>query len=332
MIKDVLWHAVPDRLRLRWPDQQTLRSLAVQLTSPLSSGLAQRHGAAAGRSGTAQRPGRSGTAQRPAQWHGAVAPRTGRAARSPARGGAGVGPGGGQLRLNRVGPRFDVIRTDRLIMRRWREADREPFAALNADPEVMRYFPAPLDRAASDAMVDRIEDLFLRQGFGLWALEVSATGEFIGFTGLNPMPGGVPGAGGMEVGWRLARGAWHQGYASEAAAAAAGVAFRRSGPGGALVHDRGRERAVASGDAAAGDDPARPFRPPEGGGRSSTPAPRRLPPAPAGSGRSAARGPRRLPPASAGSGRPASSRTGLRAGARPPGETDAPTGRATDRG
>ena len=73
-----------------------------------------------------------------------------------------MGPGGGQLRLNRVGPRFDVIRTDRLIMRRWREADREPFAALNADPEVMRYFPAPLDRAASDAMVDRIEDLFLR--------------------------------------------------------------------------------------------------------------------------------------------------------------------------
>jgi RimJ/RimL family protein N-acetyltransferase len=114
-------------------------------------------------------------------------------------------------------------------MRRWREADREPFAALNADPEVMRYFPAPLDRAASDAMVDRIEDLFRWQGFGLWALEVFATGEFIGFTGLNPMPGGVPGAGGMEVGWRLARGAWHQGYASEAAAAAAGVAFRGAG-------------------------------------------------------------------------------------------------------
>ena len=140
-----------------------------------------------------------------------------------------MGPGGGQLRLNRVGPRFDVIRTDRLIMRRWREADREPLAALNADPEVMRYFPAPLDRAASDAMVDRIEDLFLRQGFGLWALEISATGEFIGFTGLNPMPGGVPGAGGMEVGWRLARGAWHQGYASEAAVAAADVAFRGAG-------------------------------------------------------------------------------------------------------
>jgi RimJ/RimL family protein N-acetyltransferase len=161
--------------------------------------------------------------------------------------------------------RFDAVRTERLVMRRWREDDREPFAAMNADPEVMRYFPAPLDRAASDAMMDRIEDLFRRQGFGLWALEVAgpepghagpastgpagmepagtetvstgpagmepvstepaSTGEFIGFTGLNPMPPGVPGAGGLEVGWRLARHAWHHGYATEAAVAAAGVAF-----------------------------------------------------------------------------------------------------------
>ena len=149
-------------------------------------------------------------------------------------------------------------------MRRWREDDREPFAAMNADPEVMRYFPAPLDRAASDALVDRIEDLFGWQGFGLWALEVAgpepdhaepsspessspepagpepagpepagpepaSAGGFIGFTGLNPMPPGVPGAGGLEVGWRLARHAWHHGYATEAATAAAGVAFEGAG-------------------------------------------------------------------------------------------------------
>jgi RimJ/RimL family protein N-acetyltransferase len=164
---------------------------------------------------------------------------------------------------------FDAVRTERLLMRRWREDDREPFAAMNADPEVMRYFPAPLDRAASDALVDRIEDLFGRQGFGLWALEVAGpepastepagtepagtepagtepagtepagtepagtepagTGEFIGFTGLNPMPPGVPGAGGLEVGWRLARHAWHHGYATEAAVAAVGVAFEGAG-------------------------------------------------------------------------------------------------------
>jgi len=127
--------------------------------------------------------------------------------------------------------RFDTVETDRLLLRRWRAADRAPFAALNADPEVMRYFPAPLDRAASDALVDRIEARFDGQGFGLWALEVTDGGEFIGFTGLNPMPAGTPAAGGMEVGWRLARGAWHQGYASEAARAALSVAFDGAGLG-----------------------------------------------------------------------------------------------------
>jgi RimJ/RimL family protein N-acetyltransferase len=63
--------------------------------------------------------------------------------------------------------RFDSIRTVRLVMRRWRDSDRDPYAAMNADPEVMRYFPSTLDRAASDASVDRIEDLFDAQGFGL---------------------------------------------------------------------------------------------------------------------------------------------------------------------
>ncbi len=122
--------------------------------------------------------------------------------------------------------RFDTIQTERLLMRRWRDADREPFAALNADAETMRYFPATLDRAASDAMVDVIEARFDQRGFGLWALEVAATGEFIGFAGLNgPMPDGIPGAGGFEIGWRLARHGWHQGYATEAATAALEVAF-----------------------------------------------------------------------------------------------------------
>lgn len=110
-------------------------------------------------------------------------------------------------------------------MRRWRSSDLEPFAAMNADQEVMRYFPAPLDRTTSDAFVARIESRFDDLGYGLWALEVSATGAFIGFTGLNPMPDGVPGAGGTEVGWRLARAAWGQGYATEAGRAALDVAF-----------------------------------------------------------------------------------------------------------
>lgn len=121
--------------------------------------------------------------------------------------------------------RFDEVRTARLLMRRWREPDREPFAALNADPEVMRYFPAPLDRAASDSLVDLIEQRFEEQGFGLWALEVAETGDFVGFTGLNPMPEGVPGEGHLEVGYRLAKHAWRQGYATEAGRAALDVAF-----------------------------------------------------------------------------------------------------------
>jgi RimJ/RimL family protein N-acetyltransferase len=125
--------------------------------------------------------------------------------------------------------RYDTVRTDRLIMRRWRDSDREPFAALNGDAQTMRYFPSTLDRAASDAFVDRLEMRFEQQGCGNWALEVAATGEFIGYTGLNPMPAGVPGEGGMEVGWRLARHAWHQGFATEAARAALDVAFNGAG-------------------------------------------------------------------------------------------------------
>ena len=121
--------------------------------------------------------------------------------------------------------RFDRLRTERLIMRRWQESDRAPFAELNGDPETMRCFPRTLDRAASDALIETFETRFERQGFGFWALEVAATGAFIGFTGLNPLPETVPGGGGVEVGWRLARHAWHHGYATEAARAALGVAF-----------------------------------------------------------------------------------------------------------
>ncbi|WP_375423028.1 GNAT family N-acetyltransferase [uncultured Friedmanniella sp.] len=125
--------------------------------------------------------------------------------------------------------RFDELLTPRLRLRRWRPADREPFAAMNADPDVMRYFVSPLDPAASDALVDRIETRFDEQGYGLWALERLSDGRFLGFTGLNPMPPGTPGAGEMEVGWRLARPAWGHGYATEAAIAALQVWFETLG-------------------------------------------------------------------------------------------------------
>lgn len=122
-----------------------------------------------------------------------------------------------------------VLRTERLLLRRWRDDDREPFAALNADPEVMAYFPAPLDRAASDALVDRIEAGFTDHGFGMWALESLAEGSFVGFTGLAVPSFSAPFTPAVEVGWRLARPAWGHGFATEAATAALDFGFDRIG-------------------------------------------------------------------------------------------------------
>ncbi|WP_425307606.1 GNAT family N-acetyltransferase [Ammonicoccus fulvus] len=118
-----------------------------------------------------------------------------------------------------------MIRTERLILRPWRATDREPFAAMNADPDVMRWFPYALDRAASDALAERISTHLDEHGWGLWALEVADTGEFAGFTGLA-----VPGfeadfTPAVEIGWRLPRWAWGRGYATEAARAGLAYAF-----------------------------------------------------------------------------------------------------------
>lgn len=115
--------------------------------------------------------------------------------------------------------------TARLLLRHWREEDRVPFAEMGADAEVMAHFPAPLSRTESDAMVDRVGADLERRGWGLWVVEESATGRFLGFTGLN-----VPGFAAhftpaTEVGWRLRRDAWGHGYASEAARGALTVAF-----------------------------------------------------------------------------------------------------------
>lgn len=120
---------------------------------------------------------------------------------------------------------FDRLETERLLMRRWRESDREPFAALNGDPGTLAFFPATLSRAESDALVERIEARFDADGYGLWALEVKESGQFIGFTGLAPLRADVPHGGGTEIGWRLARSAWHRGYATEAARTARDAAF-----------------------------------------------------------------------------------------------------------
>jgi RimJ/RimL family protein N-acetyltransferase len=119
--------------------------------------------------------------------------------------------------------------TERLLLRRWKDEDRVPFAALNADPAVMEHFPARLTRAESDAFVDRNIAQHDEQGWGLWALELRATGAFIGYTGLAVPRFEAHFTPAVEVGWRLARDAWGHGYASEAARAAVAVGFDEVG-------------------------------------------------------------------------------------------------------
>lgn len=122
------------------------------------------------------------------------------------------------------------LETERLILRAFRDADREPWAVLNADPEVMRHFPATLTRPEADAVIDRVNAKIAASGVGFWALERKADGRFLGFAGLNRIAHDyLPIFGEWEVGWRLARHAWGQGYATEAGAASLAHGFQKMG-------------------------------------------------------------------------------------------------------
>ncbi|MFF3087264.1 GNAT family N-acetyltransferase [Streptomyces nojiriensis] len=111
-----------------------------------------------------------------------------------------------------------VLHTDRLVLRPWRDSDLDPWAAMNADPEVRRHLGDLLTREQSEASIERFRAAFDRRGYGWWAVEVRATGEFIGFAGMDHVDDGLPFTG-VEIGWRLARAAWGKGYATEAARA-----------------------------------------------------------------------------------------------------------------
>ncbi len=121
------------------------------------------------------------------------------------------------------------LQTDRLLLRQWRADDLDPFAALNADPEVMAHFPNVLDRAASDAFAGRIVADLAAQGWGLWAVEVPGEATFIGFVGLAVPRFDAAFTPCVEVGWRLARSWWGRGFAPEGARTAVGFAFDELG-------------------------------------------------------------------------------------------------------
>jgi RimJ/RimL family protein N-acetyltransferase len=109
------------------------------------------------------------------------------------------------------------------------------FAELNADPQVMRYFPATLTRTQSDALAARIGGSLARRGWGLWAVE-ARDDPFIGFVGLSPVPAELPCAPAVEIGWRLARAHWGRGYATEAARVVVNVAFEDLGLAGIVSY------------------------------------------------------------------------------------------------
>jgi RimJ/RimL family protein N-acetyltransferase len=109
------------------------------------------------------------------------------------------------------------LHTERLILRPWRDEDKPAFAEMNADPEVMEFFPSSLSRVESDGLVDRFALEETERGFCPWAAVLRENGAFIGFIGLHGVPDSLSFSPAVEVGWRMARSFWGQGYATEGA-------------------------------------------------------------------------------------------------------------------
>lgn len=120
-----------------------------------------------------------------------------------------------------------MIETERLILRQWRDSDIAPYCQLNADPQVMRYFPALQCEQESRAQAERAQRYIENHGYGFWALELKASQEFLGFVGLlaQSKESGLPNTPFVEIGWRLDSKHWGKGYAPEAAQAALAFAF-----------------------------------------------------------------------------------------------------------
>lgn len=120
-----------------------------------------------------------------------------------------------------------TLTTPRLLLRPWRDEDIDPFATMFEDAAVMEFLPPAQDRAAIEGVVGRVRDHFARHGFGWWAAELRATGDFIGFIGLAQVPFEAHFTPAIEIGWRLSSAHWGKGYATEGAKAALEAAFLR---------------------------------------------------------------------------------------------------------
>jgi RimJ/RimL family protein N-acetyltransferase len=121
-----------------------------------------------------------------------------------------------------------TIETERLLLRRWKSKDWMQFALINADPEVMEHFPAPLTPEQSDQLVRRIDRQFEEIGFGLWAVEIKWVHKFIGFCGLSVPSFQTHFTPAVEIGWRFAKDQWGSGYATEAAKAVLDFGFEEA--------------------------------------------------------------------------------------------------------
>jgi len=121
------------------------------------------------------------------------------------------------------------LTTPRLLLRPWRKEDLEPFAAMNADPEVMRFFFSPRTRAESAAQLSAAMEALARRGWGIWAVERPGVAPFIGFIGLHEPTFQAPFTPCVEIAWRLVRDAWGQGFAPEGARAVLLHAFDQVG-------------------------------------------------------------------------------------------------------
>ncbi len=126
-------------------------------------------------------------------------------------------------------PEFIEHESPRLRLLAWQGRHVAPFAALNADPEVMRYFPSLFSEEQSRAQIDFWLAQFAERGWSNWAVELKESGEFIGFVGLWTPRQALPFSPCVEIGWRLARRFWGHGYATEGAQASLQVGFERLG-------------------------------------------------------------------------------------------------------